>query len=137
MTALRVTLHAVITRDGTPEHPWQTRCDLCTDEQIHTDPNLGALAVNTRGVGNRDAYRATAAALLHYEKAHPDHRCDQCTIAPEPYPWPCSRRDAHKAHHVHEGGGAVCYHCPGLPAHPATMAGGNHHNTRPEGAPPA
>ena len=78
---LRVTTHAVITRDGTPEHPWQTRCDLCTDEQIHTDPNLGALAVNTRGIGNRDAYRATAAALLHYEKAHPDHRCDQCTLA--------------------------------------------------------
>ena len=28
-----------------------------------------------------DGDRATAAALLHYEKAHPDHRCDQCTLA--------------------------------------------------------
>lgn len=60
-----------------------------------------------------------------------------------PFQWPCRRRVAHKAHpdtsvvdvpniagmHVTS---TSPYTCPGVPAHPATMAGGSHPETAPE-----
>lgn len=51
-----------------------------------------------------------------------------------PFAWPCDRRAAHGPHRVTA---TVSYHleartCPGVPAHPATMAGGSHPETRPE-----
>lgn len=41
--------------------------------------------------------------------------------------WPCDRRDAHGPHEP-----LAWVECEGVPAHPATMAGGNHLNARPE-----
>ena len=53
----------------------------------------------------------------------------------DPYPWPCHRRDAHRPHQRPfnpdapqgaDGNGAGYGRCPGVPAHPATMAGGSY-----------
>lgn len=61
------------------------------------------------------------------------------TPAPRPpaFRWPCDRRAAHGPHSVRVQmlTGPADYEddtCPGVPAHPATMAGGSHHDTRPE-----
>jgi len=63
-----------------------------------------------------------------------DHqKSDPRCLAFEPYPWPCDRRDAHHAGHLIAGrqrsaisGRLIEVACPGVPAHPLTMAGGSY-----------
>lgn len=63
---------------------------------------------------------------------------------PAPFVWPCSERVAHGPHDDVATNDmtlgamvaamlrpAALPTCPGVPAHPATMAGGNHKETRP------
>lgn len=67
MTAAKVTVR----RTGTPSRPWEARCSACREERLHFVDGVGAVAVNTRGIGNRLWVLAMLAAGVHLRAVHP------------------------------------------------------------------
>jgi hypothetical protein len=58
-----------IRKTGAKSYPWEVRCPRCRDPRTHFHPLTGAIAVNTRGIGNRTWFLAMLGAILHI-KAH-------------------------------------------------------------------
>jgi hypothetical protein len=54
----------VVRRSGTLSHPWEARCRECSDEKTHLTA-FGAIAVNTRGIGNRLWVLAMYGTYIH------------------------------------------------------------------------
>lgn len=59
-----------VRKTGTPSRPWEARCRDCRDEHVHLHPVVGAIAVNTRGMGNRLWVLAMLAVQEHRRKCH-------------------------------------------------------------------
>ena len=58
-----------VRKTGAAVRPWEARCSVCRDDHIHLC-GVGAVAVNTRGVGNRLWELAMVAAELHLRECH-------------------------------------------------------------------
>jgi hypothetical protein len=59
-----------IRKSGAAVRPWEVRCSECREETLHFTP-FGAVAANTRGIGNRVWFLALLAGLLHLHEKHP------------------------------------------------------------------
>jgi hypothetical protein len=58
-----------VRKSGSRLYPWQARCSVCRAETLHfTD--AGAVAANTRGLGNRTWPLALIAGLMHLRDHH-------------------------------------------------------------------
>lgn len=59
-----------VRKTGTPSRPWEARCPDCRGEHVHVHPAVGAIAINTRGMGNRLWVLAMLAVQEHLRKCH-------------------------------------------------------------------
>lgn len=67
MTAL-----ATVRRTGARAYPWEARCHLCTPETLHfPGGGIGAVAINTHGIGNPTWALAMRAVQEHLRLRHP------------------------------------------------------------------
>ncbi len=62
-----------IRKTGTPSRPWEVRCPDCRDERVHLHPAVGAVVVNSRGMGNR-LWVLALLAVQEHRKACPARR---------------------------------------------------------------
>lgn len=59
-----------VRKSGAATYPWQAHCRLCDTDTLHVIEGVGAVAANTRGLGNRTHDRAIAAAHAHLLAEH-------------------------------------------------------------------
>jgi hypothetical protein len=60
-----------VRRTGARNWPWEARCRVHRDEELHLVDGIGAVEFNTRGVGNRLWIFAQIAADEHVKRHHP------------------------------------------------------------------
>ena len=58
-----------VRKTGASVRPWEARCDSCREETIHFT-QYGAVACNTRGIGNRVWALAMLAGYAHLKEKH-------------------------------------------------------------------
>lgn len=59
-----------VRKTGSRRFPWEARCNVCRHDHIHLLPDVGAVGMNTRGVGNRTWRLALVAGLAHLRGCH-------------------------------------------------------------------